>query len=212
MEPESSDLTLAHVLLTGPEGTPYANGFFYFRVRFPQDYPQNPPTVKLCTTGGGVVRFNPNLYANGKVCLSLLGTWSGPGWTPLNTLTSVLVTVQSIMNAAPLHNEPGWEEGTARATLDAVADYTQYVRHETIRVAVLDNVLKADAMPESLRESMLLSFLELKDFYVSTCQAHCHWDGRAFNTPWKAAGTFMFGALAEKIKEAAMRVESGELS
>lgn len=25
------------------------------------------------TTGGGVVRFNPNLYQNGKVCLSILG-------------------------------------------------------------------------------------------------------------------------------------------
>lgn len=32
----------------------------------------------LATTGGGKVRFNPNLYNNGKVCLSLLGTWSGP--------------------------------------------------------------------------------------------------------------------------------------
>jgi hypothetical protein len=28
------------------------------------------------------VRFNPNLYSDGKVCLSLLGTWSGPGWIP----------------------------------------------------------------------------------------------------------------------------------
>ena len=27
------------------------------------------------------VRFNPNLYSDGKVCLSLLGTWHGEGWT-----------------------------------------------------------------------------------------------------------------------------------
>jgi ubiquitin-protein ligase len=27
-------------------------------------------------------RLNPNLYHDGKVCLSLLGTWSGPGWVP----------------------------------------------------------------------------------------------------------------------------------
>jgi baculoviral IAP repeat-containing protein 6 len=34
-------------------------------------------------TGGGAVRFNPNLYNCGKVCLSLLGTWTGKegeGW------------------------------------------------------------------------------------------------------------------------------------
>ena len=33
--------------------------------------------MHLRTTGGGSIRFNPNLYACGKVCLSLLGTWSG---------------------------------------------------------------------------------------------------------------------------------------
>ena len=26
---------------------------------------------------GNAVRFNPNLYAEGKVCLSILGTWPG---------------------------------------------------------------------------------------------------------------------------------------
>ena len=36
-----------------------------------------PPLVQLATTAGGTVRFNANLYADGKVCLSLLGTWHG---------------------------------------------------------------------------------------------------------------------------------------
>lgn len=47
--------------------------------------------VKFLTTGGGCVRFNPNLYVCGKVCLSLLGTWSGPAWHPA---TSTLLQVQ----------------------------------------------------------------------------------------------------------------------
>ena len=38
--------------------------------------------VQFLTTGAGRVRFNPNLYNCGKVCLSLLGTWSGPSWDP----------------------------------------------------------------------------------------------------------------------------------
>jgi hypothetical protein len=38
--------------------------------------------VHFLTTGGGSVRFNPNLYNGGDVCLSLLGTWPGPGWQP----------------------------------------------------------------------------------------------------------------------------------
>lgn len=48
--------------------TPFV-GFFYFVMHCPDDYPHNPPRVRLMTTGGGSVRFNPNLYPNGKVCL-----------------------------------------------------------------------------------------------------------------------------------------------
>jgi hypothetical protein len=71
--------------VTGPEGTPYAYGLFFFDILFPQDYPNDPPLMLLETTGGGRVRFNPNLYADGKVCLSLLGTWHGSAeekWKP----------------------------------------------------------------------------------------------------------------------------------
>lgn len=55
------------------------------------------------------MRFNPNLYANGKVCLSILGTWSGPGWTSVQTMLSTLISIQSLMNPTPYHNEPGYE-------------------------------------------------------------------------------------------------------
>lgn len=50
------------------------------------------------------MRFNPNLYAEGKVCLSLLGTWSGPGWVPgVSSLAQVLLSIQSaILVEAPL--------------------------------------------------------------------------------------------------------------
>lgn len=57
------------VLITGPADTPYANGCFEFDVYFPQDYPNSPPLVNLETTGGHSVRFNPNLYNDGKVCM-----------------------------------------------------------------------------------------------------------------------------------------------
>ena len=65
--------------VAGPEGTPYSGGAFVFDVYFPSGYPEKPPMVNMDTTGGGRVRFNPNLYADGKVCLSLLGTWHSGG-------------------------------------------------------------------------------------------------------------------------------------
>ena len=69
--------TSSKVMIAGPEGTPYAGGLFEFDCFIPLEYPHKPPLMHLRTTGGGSVRFNPNLYNCGKVCLSLLGTWPG---------------------------------------------------------------------------------------------------------------------------------------
>ena len=66
-------LSQLHALITGPFDTPYEGGFFYFFIRCPPDYPIHSPRVKFMTTDEGRVRFNPNLYKNGKVCLSILG-------------------------------------------------------------------------------------------------------------------------------------------
>ena len=62
-----NELDKLRVLIIGPDDTPYANGFFFFDVTMGNDYPNNPPKVQFLTTGGGSVRFNPNLYACGKV-------------------------------------------------------------------------------------------------------------------------------------------------
>lgn len=64
-------------MIAGPEGTPYEGGLFEFDCFMPLEYPDTPPLIHLRTTGAGTVRFNPNLYNDGKVCLSLLGTWPG---------------------------------------------------------------------------------------------------------------------------------------
>ena len=85
-------------LLTGPEGTPYAGGCFFFDILCPGEYPNTAPLMLFETTGQGRIRFNPNLYADGKVCLSLLGTWHGSDdekWNPASsTLWQVLVSIQ----------------------------------------------------------------------------------------------------------------------
>jgi ubiquitin-protein ligase len=85
----------------GTTSTPYAGGCFEFDICIPTNYPDSPPQVNLQTTGHGTVRFNPNLYENGKVCLSLLGTWTGAEGETWNkdtsTLLQVLVSIQSLI-------------------------------------------------------------------------------------------------------------------
>lgn len=130
-------------LILGPAGTPYANGSFVFDIYLRSAYPQIPPKVMLKTTGYGTMRFNPNLYACGKVCLSLLGTWTGPGWNPAeSTLLQVLVSIQSlIMVEQPYFNEPGYESqlGTPVGRRRSKA-YNESIRVGTLRFAIFDAI------------------------------------------------------------------------
>ena len=106
---DEKNMRIMYVVIIGAKGTPYEGGFYFFLVEFPEDYPHKCPKVKFCTLDKGV-RFNPNLYRDGKVCLSLLGTWSGPGWTSCCTIASILLSIQSlVLHDKPLTNEPGFE-------------------------------------------------------------------------------------------------------
>ena len=113
----------AKALIIGPDETPYKNGFYFFDINYTEKYPQEPPKVVLCTLNKRT-RFNPNLYTGGKVCLSILGTWSGPGWTPCLSTNEVLLSIQSLMNNNPIQNEPGFEN----LTLENSEDARKYVR------------------------------------------------------------------------------------
>ncbi|XP_063007907.1 baculoviral IAP repeat-containing protein 6 isoform X4 [Melospiza melodia melodia] len=139
-------LDIMKVLITGPADTPYANGCFEFDVYFPQDYPNSPPLVNLETTGGHSVRFNPNLYNDGKVCLSILNTWHGrpeEKWNPqTSSFLQVLVSVQSlILVAEPYFNEPGYERsrGTPSGTQSS-REYDGNIRQATVKWAMLEQM------------------------------------------------------------------------
>jgi ubiquitin-conjugating enzyme E2 O len=88
-------MDLYSVMLRGPEKTPYEDGLFLFDFQLSADYPAAPPLchyISYCSD-----RLNPNLYEDGKVCVSLLGTWAGRGtevWTNSSTLLQVIVSIQ----------------------------------------------------------------------------------------------------------------------
>ncbi|KAL0132179.1 hypothetical protein PUN28_000153 [Cardiocondyla obscurior] len=105
-------IDLYSVMFRGPEKTPYEDGLFLFDFQLSADYPAAPPLchyISYCSD-----RLNPNLYEDGKVCVSLLGTWSGRGtevWTSSSTLLQVIVSIQGlILVSEPYFNEAGFEK------------------------------------------------------------------------------------------------------
>jgi ubiquitin-protein ligase len=142
-----SNLNLFSFMISGPKDTPYENGLFEFHAYFPNDYPNTVPQVLLHTTGNGRVRFNPNLYDSGKVCLSILGTWSGQegeSWNPkTSTFLQVIVSIQSlILVEQPYFNEPGWErEMHTQKGKKASTIYSEERMPSTIKFA-MTNMIK----------------------------------------------------------------------
>ena len=106
---DDNNMLKGYALIIGPSDTPYMDGFYLFEVEIPYNYPFAPPKLKFMTQGDNV-RFNPNLYRNGKVCLSILNTWKGEQWTSCQTLRTVLLTLTTILNKKPILNEPGITE------------------------------------------------------------------------------------------------------
>eukprot|EP00245_Coleochaete_scutata_P016522 TRINITY_DN7742_c0_g2_i1.p1 TRINITY_DN7742_c0_g2~~TRINITY_DN7742_c0_g2_i1.p1 ORF type:complete len:329 (+),score=83.34 TRINITY_DN7742_c0_g2_i1:71-988(+) len=117
-------MDLLRAVIIGASGTPYDDGLFFFDFYFPPDYPNSPPMAHYHSGG---LRVNPNLYNNGKVCLSLLNTWNGKGnevWTPTtSTILQVLVSLQGlVLVPKPYFNEAGYEKqmGSAEGEKNAV--------------------------------------------------------------------------------------------
>jgi len=140
---DETNIQSMNVLIIPSHDTPYSNGCFLFNIRIDSMYPKKPPNVLLVTTGNGTVRFNPNLYSCGKVCLSLLGTWSGDQseqWNESSTLLQVLISIQSLIFIdQPYFNEPGYQSsfGTSDG-MKRSENYNKNIQHNTIKWAMID--------------------------------------------------------------------------
>jgi len=132
---DKKNIKKQYSLIIGPEGTPYFGGFFFFEIIYPDDYPNKSPTIKFLTIDNNV-RFNPNLYQCGKVCLSILGTWSGPSWTPVMNIRLVLDSIRSLLGQYPIQNEPGFEN--VKPDDIRSMEYNQYLLFHTYRLAIID--------------------------------------------------------------------------
>ncbi|XP_018018022.1 ubiquitin-conjugating enzyme E2 Z [Hyalella azteca] len=178
---DDANIMFVHAMIVGSFDTPYEGGFFQFMVRFGPNYPFDPPRV-CCMSSyryGHVVRFNPNFYEDGTVCLSILGTWEGPSWAATNTLSSLLLSIQSMLSAEALCNEPGYER-LRGCNASSVTNFDIYARHETLRVAVVETLRHAEGfrIPAQLVEVMRNLFFEYYDAYIESCDQYAMYDNK----------------------------------
>jgi len=91
-EPDNgSDLSHLKASFPGPPDTPYEGGTYMVDVKIPPDYPFRPPTMSFLTK-----LWHPNVSSQtGAICLDTLGS----AWSPVLTIKSALISLQSLLNS-----------------------------------------------------------------------------------------------------------------
>lgn len=134
---DESNMLNGYAMIVGPADTPYQHGFYLFKIEFTENYPHEPPKVTYFTQGDQV-RFHPNLYRSGKVCISILNTWRGEQWSSCQTISSILLTLITLFHSKPLLNEPGIAE--SHYDFQKYNDIISYktMEHACLRMADVD--------------------------------------------------------------------------
>ncbi|KAL9273191.1 putative ubiquitin-conjugating enzyme E2 33 [Drosera capensis] len=73
--PSPNDILEWHYVLEGSEGTPFAGGYYYGKIKFPPEYPFKPPGITMTTPNG---RF----ITQKKICLSM-SDFHPESWNPM---------------------------------------------------------------------------------------------------------------------------------
>lgn len=141
----NEDMLRGQAMIIGPSDTPYEHGYYFFEFKFPHDYPHSPPVVNY-HTNDGETRFNPNLYKNGKVCLSILNTWKGDQWTGCQSISSILLALCTVLNNEPFLNEPGM----TNKHLD-FSRYNQVLTYKNYETAIV-RMIRSSAIKERFPE------------------------------------------------------------
>ena len=165
ISPDEDDITLVRAAIIGPDDTPYENGIYFYEIRFPENYPYSPPKVQFMTNDGDT-RMHPNFYSCGKVCVSIIGTWSGPGWTSCQSLSSVLLTFRSLMISNPLWQEPGFDGEHSERN----KNYNNLITYENVRIAMLKMVKNTPTGFEVFNEIVYQHLSKNKDKIIERCQ------------------------------------------
>jgi len=159
---DETNMLVGYALIIGSEDTPYEYGNFFFKFNFPHDYPHSPPVVTYFTNDG-YTRFNPNLYKNGKECISLLNTWKGEQWTGCQTIKSILLVLSSLLHDKPLINEPGITEQHRD-----MESYNKIIKYKTVDVAI-NKMLNKENLPaefeifnDEIKENFINNYDKIK--------------------------------------------------
>lgn len=197
---DDSDMLKGYAMIIGPKNTPYFGGFYFFQFDFPSNYPYSPPKVTF-KTNDGLTRYNPNLYKSGKVCVSILNTWTGEKWSSCQNINSVLLTLCLLLNEMPLENEPGYTR-----TSKEFIPYQKSIEFSNINFAICDMIHpEQNKIPNHfapfypiMKEHFLTNYDKIMEFVLSKQEQEITYEYISF---YSMKTKINYVALREKLEE-----------
>lgn len=114
--PDENNARYFHVLVAGPEGSPFEGGIFKLELFLPEEYPMMPPKVRFITK-----IYHPNIDKLGRICLDILKD----NWSPALQIRTVLLSIQALLSA-PNPDDP---------LANDVAEQWKYNEQDAIEIA-----------------------------------------------------------------------------
>lgn len=101
-------------IIQGPEGTPYAGGYFNIKFKFTENFPTVPPKCWFATK-----IFHPNVSSSGEICVNTLKK----DWQPTYGIEHILVTVKCLLIYP--NPESALDEEAGKLLLENYSSYCQ---------------------------------------------------------------------------------------
>uniref|UniRef100_A0AAQ5X6S1 UBC core domain-containing protein n=1 Tax=Amphiprion ocellaris TaxID=80972 RepID=A0AAQ5X6S1_AMPOC len=111
-EPDEGNARYFHVVIAGPQDSPFEGGTFKLELFLPEEYPMAAPKVRFMTK-----IYHPNVDKLGRICLDILKD----KWSPALQIRTVLLSIQALLSAPnpddPLANDVAekWKSSEAEA-------------------------------------------------------------------------------------------------
>jgi ubiquitin-conjugating enzyme E2 N len=109
-----NDMTNFTILLKGPENTPYEGGKYRLQIKLLQDYPHDPPEIKMITK-----IYHPNIKEK-DICLDILNN----NWKPTYNLSKIFDSIYYLLKN-PNTNDPL----SAEVNSVYIRDYNEYIKN-----------------------------------------------------------------------------------
>lgn len=135
--PDENNARYFHVVVAGPNDSPFEGGVFKLELFLPEDYPMSAPKVRFITK-----IYHPNIDRLGRICLDVLKD----KWSPALQIRTILLSIQALLSAPnpddPLANDVAelWKVNEAEAIRNA-REWTQKYAVEDWSVFVVCEII-----------------------------------------------------------------------